>query len=72
MRAVPTSAVLGASIGPVALAFGVLEITDSAAWLSAVTTAALIPMVATMLLGGGIADRYREREAGGAGHDLTA
>jgi len=46
-------------MSPVALAFGVLEITDSAAWLSAVTTAALIPMVATMLLGGGIADRYR-------------
>jgi MFS family permease len=49
----------GSFMSPVALAFGVLEITDSAAWLSAVTTAALIPMVATMLLGGGIADRYR-------------
>ncbi|MFJ2217314.1 MFS transporter [Streptomyces sp. NPDC101062] len=28
-------------------------------WLSAVITAALVPMVATLLLGGGIADRYR-------------
>jgi MFS family permease len=46
-------------MSPVALAFGVLEITGSAAWLSAVTTAALVPMVATMLLGGAIADRYR-------------
>lgn len=46
-------------MSPVALAFGVLEITDSAAWLSAVTTAALVPMVATLLLGGGIADRHR-------------
>lgn len=46
-------------MAPVALAFGVLEITDSAGWLSAVTAAALVPMVATMLLGGGIADRYR-------------
>lgn len=46
-------------MSPVALAFGVLEVTDSAAWLSAVTTAALVPMVATLLLGGGIADRYR-------------
>lgn len=36
-----------------------LEATGSAAWLSAVTTTALIPTVATMLLGGGIADRYR-------------
>jgi len=49
----------GSFMSPVALAFGVLEITGSAAWLSAVTTAALIPMVATMLFGGGIADRYR-------------
>jgi len=49
----------GSFMSPVALAFGVLEITDSAAWLSAVTTAALIPMVATMLFGGGLADRYR-------------
>jgi MFS family permease len=49
----------GSFMSPVALAFGVLEITDSAAWLSAVTTAALIPMAATMLFGGGIADRHR-------------
>ncbi|WP_260615243.1 MFS transporter [Microbispora sp. KK1-11] len=49
----------GSAMSPVALAFGVLEITGSAAWLSAVTTAALVPMVAMLLLGGGIADRYR-------------
>jgi MFS family permease len=49
----------GSFMSPVALAFGVLALTDSAAWLSAVLAAALIPMVATMLLGGGIADRYR-------------
>ncbi|WP_159053920.1 MULTISPECIES: MFS transporter [Streptomyces] len=49
----------GSAMSPVALAFGVLEVTDSAAWLSAVTTAALVPMVATLLLGGGISDRYR-------------
>jgi MFS family permease len=46
-------------MSPVALAFGVLELTGSAAWLSAVLAAALIPMVATMLIGGGVADRYR-------------
>lgn len=49
----------GSVMAPVALAFGVLEVTGSAAWLSAVTTAALVPMVATLLLGGGVADRYR-------------
>ena len=49
----------GSFMSPVALAFGVLALTDSAAWLSAVLAAALIPMVATMLLGGGIADRHR-------------
>lgn len=49
----------GSAMAPVALAFGVLEVTESAAWLSAVTTAALVPMVATLLLGGGIADHYR-------------
>jgi MFS family permease len=50
---------VGSFMSPVALAFAVLEITGSAAWLSAVTSAALVPMAATMLLGGGIADRYR-------------
>ncbi|MEU0068794.1 MFS transporter [Streptomyces sp. NPDC006332] len=50
---------VGSAMSPVALAFGVLEVTDSAAWLSAVTTAALVPMLAMLLLGGGIADRYR-------------
>jgi MFS family permease len=50
---------VGSAMSPVALAFGVLEVTDSAAWLSAVTTAALVPMLATLLLGGGIADRCR-------------
>ncbi|MFE9061958.1 MFS transporter [Streptomyces violaceusniger] len=49
----------GSAMSPVALAFGVLEVTDSATWLSAVITASLVPMVATLLLGGGIADRYR-------------
>ncbi|MDQ1042622.1 MFS transporter [Streptomyces sp. V4I2] len=49
----------GSAMSPVALAFGVLELTDSATWLSAVTTASLVPMIATMILGGGIADRYR-------------
>ncbi|MEV0646333.1 MFS transporter [Phytomonospora sp. NPDC050363] len=49
----------GSAMAPVALAFGVLEVTGSAGWLSAVLTASMIPMIATMILGGGIADRYR-------------
>jgi len=49
----------GSFMSPVALAFGVLELTGSGTWLSALTAAALIPMVATMILGGSIADRYR-------------
>ncbi|WP_405876274.1 MFS transporter [Streptomyces sp. NBC_00005] len=49
----------GSAMSPLALAFGVLQVTGSAAWLSAVSTAALVPMVATLLLGGGIADRHR-------------
>ncbi|MEV6344266.1 MFS transporter [Actinoplanes sp. NPDC051851] len=48
----------GSAMAPVALAFGVLGLTHSAVWLSVVTTSALIPMVATLLLGGGVADRY--------------
>lgn len=46
-------------MSPVALAFGVLELTGSARWLSAVLTASMVPMIGTMILGGGIADRYR-------------
>jgi predicted MFS family arabinose efflux permease len=50
---------LGSAMAPVALAFGVLEVTGSAGWLAAVTTSAFVPMLGTLLLGGGIADRYR-------------
>lgn len=46
-------------MAPVALAFGVLEVTDSATWLSAVISAGLVPMVAALLFGGSLADRYR-------------
>ncbi|MFD9500163.1 MFS transporter [Streptomyces sp. NPDC060035] len=49
----------GSAMSPVALAFGVLEVTDSAVWLSAVLTASMVPMISMMILGGAIADRYR-------------
>ncbi len=45
-------------MAPVALAFGVLGATGNAAWLSAVLTASMVPMIATLIIGGGIADRY--------------
>lgn len=49
----------GSAMAPIALAFGVIDLTDSASWLSAVLAASMVPMIATMILGGGIADRYR-------------
>ncbi|WNI20516.1 MFS transporter [Streptomyces sp. ITFR-16] len=51
--------VAGGAMSPVALAFGVLELTGSARWLSAVLTASMVPMIGMMIVGGGIADRYR-------------
>lgn len=50
---------VGSAMSPLALAFGVLEITHSAFWLSAVLTASMVPMIATMIFAGGVADRYR-------------
>jgi predicted MFS family arabinose efflux permease len=53
-----TSAVLGASIGPVALAFGILALPHGTpTMLSAVLAANSVALVAFMLLGGVIADR---------------
>ncbi|WP_433040989.1 MFS transporter [Dactylosporangium sp. CS-033363] len=49
----------GSAMSPVALAFGVLALTGSAFWVAAVTGTAMVATVATMLVGGGIADRYR-------------
>jgi hypothetical protein len=46
-------------MAPVALVFGVLELTNSARWLSAALTASTVLMIAMMIIGGGIADRYR-------------
>lgn len=53
-----TSAVLGASIGPVALAFGILDLPGgSPTELSVVLAANSVALVAFMLFGGVIADR---------------
>src|SRR5215467_9190930 len=53
-----TSSVLGASIGPVALAFGILGLPHgSATELSIVLAAESVAVLATLLIGGVIADR---------------
>src|SRR4028118_247661 len=49
---------LGSAMAPVALAFAVLEISDSAAVLGIVLAARSIPMAGFMLLGGVVADRF--------------
>jgi predicted MFS family arabinose efflux permease len=54
-----TCSVLGSTFAPVALAFGVLGLPDATATtLSAVLAAQAVPLVAFMLFGGVIADRF--------------
>jgi len=50
---------LGSSMTPVALAFAVLQLTNSTRYLSYILSAEMIPMVSLLIVGGGIADRYR-------------
>ena len=53
-----TSAVLGASIGPVALAFGILGLrSGTPTRLSVVLAAESVAILLTLLIGGVIADR---------------
>ncbi|GAA2064621.1 MFS transporter [Catenulispora yoronensis] len=49
--------VVGSAVTPVSLAFAVLQLTGSAKDLSFVVTAMLVPNIALLLIGGGIADR---------------
>ncbi|GGR54814.1 MFS family permease [Nocardioides luteus] len=51
----------GSSMSHVALAFAVLEVTDSASALGYVIAAHTIPMVVFLLIGGVIADRFPRR-----------
>jgi MFS family permease len=45
---------------PVALAFAVLQVSDDPRYLGYVLAAAMIPMIALLLVGGGVADRIRQ------------
>jgi MFS family permease len=51
------ASLLGNAIAPIALAFAVLDLTDSASALGTVLAARSIPMILLMLYGGVIADR---------------
>jgi MFS family permease len=63
---------LGSSMAPVALAFAVLEISDSAAVLGIVLAARSIPMAGFMLLGGVVADRFSRSLVLQVSHLLSA
>ncbi|TCC50520.1 MFS transporter [Kribbella pittospori] len=52
---------LGSAVGPIALAFAVLDLSDSARTLGLVLASQSVPMVGLMLLGGAIADRLPRR-----------
>ncbi|KAB8191456.1 MFS transporter [Nonomuraea phyllanthi] len=57
-----TIAVLGAAFAPVALAFGILDLPGAtASTLSAVLTAESVPMIAFILFGGVLADRFSRK-----------
>ncbi|MEU5902650.1 MULTISPECIES: MFS transporter [Streptomyces] len=56
-----TSSIIGDAIVPVALAFAVLELTESASALGLVLAARVVPTVLLLLLGGVIADRMSRR-----------
>ncbi|WP_196466199.1 MFS transporter [Planomonospora sp. ID91781] len=73
LLAARTISVLGSSFAPVALAFGVLELPGATATtLSVVLTAEALPMVAFMLVGGVIADRFPRHRVMMAGEALNA
>ena len=48
----------GSTMAPIALAFAVLDLTDSASALGLVLAARTIPMVLFLLLGGVVSDRF--------------
>jgi MFS family permease len=50
---------LGSGMTPIALTFAVLELTDSSLFLGIVLAAEMIPIVALVIVAGGIADRVR-------------
>jgi hypothetical protein len=48
----------GSVMAPIAITFAVLDLTDSASALGGVLAARFIPLIAFMLIGGVVADRF--------------
>jgi len=63
---------LGSSMAPIAIAFAVLDLSDSAAVLGIVLTARSVPMVVFMLVGGVVADRFSRSAVLQTSHLLSA
>lgn len=66
-----TLSFLGSSMAPVALAFAVLDLTDSPAALGIVLAARSIPMAALLLVGGVISDRFSRSQVLVVSNTLT-
>jgi len=65
---------LGSSMAPVALAFAVLDASGSASDLGIILAAHMLPLLAFLLVGGAVADRFSRRTvlvAGSLGSGLT-
>ncbi|MGZ6814376.1 MAG: MFS transporter [Nocardioidaceae bacterium] len=67
-----TVSTLGSNMAPVALAFAVLDVSDSASALGVVLAARTIPMVAFLLFGGVLADRWDRAVVMRVSHVLSA
>ena len=67
-----TVSTVGSAMAPVALAFAVLRISDSAAALAQVLTARTAAMVVFLLVGGVVSDRFSRTTVMQVSHALTA
>ncbi|MEO7236864.1 MAG: MFS transporter [Lapillicoccus sp.] len=67
-----TVSTVGSAMAPVALAFAVLHISDSAAALAQVLTARTAAMVLFLLVGGVVSDRFSRTAVMQVSHALTA
>jgi hypothetical protein len=67
-----TVSTAGSAMAPVALAFAVLHVTDSAGALAQVLTARTAAMVLFLLVGGVVADRMSRTTVLQLAHALTA
>ena len=63
---------IGSMMAPIALAFGVLDISDSASALGLVLAARSIPQVVFLLVGGVVADRFSRSLVLQLSHILSA